>query len=955
MLQRQIMFKQLEELQRQKKLQELNDQRQQNVINQQSVIHDKQASGVQYAPLINGTPVRDASQMFMFGNGNTNLVQGFQNRLPYSQAQNQVLRSMGLASQPVDAHSFSNLSHFQGAIHESTGEQVDTISRSSLSDQYNVSYQAKNMFGPGFSQGLDMGSQTGNDQQEFGRGHEQDINPSQDFTSLDPLEQKFLFSTDDDSLGGFGSMFDDTDNSQALPSLQSGTWSALMQSALEETSSTDTGVQEEWSGLSFQNPELSNDNQPPNIMESGKNLPSWQNNNFQNASSLTARQEDLKSSNASSSFPSFQQSHKEGGGFEASAQAQRFSHLQVHQRPGGHDGEFGFVHDASSNGEEFNKGVLPSKASDMTTLRSSESSGMSAIVDRPADFPTADSNSQTSRHMLELFHKVDKLREYRHSAPSTNFESLSTNVMPKPETADAQTPSNNYSAPPFGFRLASPTQRPPVNYFGLSQISRPPDTSHIVQLKDQDGQRSLMFEGQQVSNSMRKYNTSVDNPSQPNLSGMGSYKTISGSPSASDVSHSRIETTSEVPKESGVANNVLEASGHVLNSQGFDYSRGQEGKFLLEEDAFPGRANANASLKKVHISPLNPTYSDPNARPTLKKEMVDSDPKAPQLNSVYENYRNLLMASAEREDQMVKRSSNPSLHDASQPRIDNSFVQMNLADTSQNGIVKPLSGTNTFAVNQSSSPYMQYIDVPKQPLPVYQSKKRKFSTYELLPWYKEVTQGSSRLQDMSIAELEWAQAAIRVPEKLKEHGEASGDSPSMVHPKKRIIFTTQLMQVLFRPAPAAILSADATACYNSVTYFAARFALGDACGLAKHSHMPCDISDSLSDKKDISKRSGENLSKTVEDFIDRAKKLEDELLRLENGGSYLEIRMETQDLERFAVINRFAKFHSRAQMVVAEPASSGGPSTVPKLYPQRYVTASQMPKIVPAGHNCISL
>nr|GEX92792.1 aspartic peptidase A1 family [Tanacetum cinerariifolium]GEY04560.1 aspartic peptidase A1 family [Tanacetum cinerariifolium] len=61
--------------------------------------------------------------------------------------------------------------------------------------------------------------------------------------SLDPMEQNFLFDTDDNSLGGFANMFEDeTDNSQAFHSLLSGSLSALMQLALEETSSTDTWV-----------------------------------------------------------------------------------------------------------------------------------------------------------------------------------------------------------------------------------------------------------------------------------------------------------------------------------------------------------------------------------------------------------------------------------------------------------------------------------------------------------------------------------------------------------------------------------------------------------------------------------------------------------------------------------------------------------------------------------------
>ncbi|KAK9067188.1 hypothetical protein SSX86_014513 [Deinandra increscens subsp. villosa] len=904
MLQRQIMFKQLEELQRQKKLQELNDSRQQNVFNQQSLLQNKQASGAQYAPLINGTPVRDPSQMFMFGN--TNLVHGFQNGSPYSQAQNQILHSTGLPSQPVDGHSFSRFSHFQGPTRESNSEQVDTLSGSSMSDQFNVSYQTR----------TDKG---------YSKGQEQDIiNPSQEFTSLDPMEQKFLF-TDDENLGGFGNMFEDNDNVQGIPSVQSGSWSALMQSALEETSSTDTGVQEEWSGLSFQNPEPSNDNQPSSLMENAKNQTLWQNNNFQSAHSLNSRP-------------------------EASAQVQRFSPLQVHQGLSVPAGEYEFVNGIPNNGRDFKKGLLPdnqrqSKASEATTFRSSDSSGMSAIMDRSADFPAPDLNSQTSRHMLELLHKVDKFREYKHGSQSAYTDSPPTSEMPKAETTDAFNPSNNASTPQyFGLRLAPPTQRPPVNYFSLSQISPQADTSHLVSLKDQDSQRSSLFESQQVSNLTRQSSVWVDIPSQQTLSGVGIHKAPSGSPSTSDVANSRIVTASEAPKNSDSqmyvkgGNDLLEASRHVLNSQ-------EEGKIPFKEESFSGRAEVNASsLKQTHSSPLNPTYSDPNTRAAVKNEKVDSDIHVPlltsmsQLTSVYENYKNVLVPSSARESQLVKHSSHPLLQDGSQLHRNNAFVQLNLASTSQHGSVWPVTGTSSLAVNQD--------------LLVSHSKKRKFSTQELLPWHKEATKGSPGLQDISVAELEWAQAAKRVPEKLKEESEALGNSSWMFHSKKRIILTTQLMQVLFRPAPAAILSVDATTCYDTISYFAARLALGDACSLANHSNTPCDISDSLSGKAAISKGSGDrNLSKIIENFIDRAKKLEDELLRLENGGSVLEIRMETQDLERFSMINRFAKFHSRPQMVAPDPSSSG----VHKFYPQRYVIASEMPKIVPQGHNCLSL
>ncbi|KAJ0694509.1 hypothetical protein HanPI659440_Chr15g0609611 [Helianthus annuus] len=773
MLQRQIMFKQLEELQRQQKLQELNGSRQQHVLSQQSLIPNKQALGAQYAPLINGTPVRDASQMFMFGN--TNLAHGYQSGFPYSQAQNQVLQSMGLASQPVDGHSVGQFFNLQGETRESTGEQVDTNSRSCVSDQFNVSYQ-----------------------------QEQDIiNPSQEFTSLDPLERKFLYDTNDDNLGGFGNMFDDTDKEQAFPTLQSGSWSALMQSALEETSSTDTGMQEEWSGLSFQNPEVPNDNQPSGLMESGKNLTPWQN----------------------STLSGIQQSHKEAGEFE-------------------------FVNDASNNGTEFKKDVLSGNqrhsASDVTTFRSSDSS------DKSAGFPAPDLSSQTSRNMLELLHTVDKFRGYKHGTQSAYTNSDPTNeMMPKAENTDVFTPSRNSSGLQYSGLMMGPTaQRPPLNYFDLSQISQQVDNSHLVTLKDQDGRRSLIFEGQQVSK----------------------------------------------------------------------------------------------STKQTHISPLNPAYSDANTRTAVKSEKADSDTKVPQLTSmsqltsVYEKYKTMLMPSAASDGQSVKNSSHLSLQEG-YPLYGNSpSVQMNLASTSQYGRVWPVTGTSSRASDQD--------------LLVPQSKKRKFPTYELLPWHKEAAKGSSRPHDMSTAEVEWAQAAKRVPEMLKEEAAALG----MVHSKKRVILTTQLMQVLFRPAPAAILSDDAAKCYNTLTYFAARLALGDACSLSNRVYMSCNTPESLSVKASISKGSGDqNLSKIVEDFIKRAKELEDDLLRFENRGSVLEIKMEAQDLERFSVINRFAKFHSRAQMVVAETASSGGASAPPKLYPQRYVKANPMPMTVPQGYNCLSL
>lgn len=51
----------------------------------------------------------------------------------------------------------------------------------------------------------------------------------------------------------------------SFSSMQSGSWSALMQSAVAEASSSDAGIQEELSGLSFQNTDSSIGKQPSNL------------------------------------------------------------------------------------------------------------------------------------------------------------------------------------------------------------------------------------------------------------------------------------------------------------------------------------------------------------------------------------------------------------------------------------------------------------------------------------------------------------------------------------------------------------------------------------------------------------------------------------------------------------------------------------------------------------------
>uniref|UniRef100_A0ACD5X0R0 Uncharacterized protein n=1 Tax=Avena sativa TaxID=4498 RepID=A0ACD5X0R0_AVESA len=85
------------------------------------------------------------------------------------------------------------------------------------------------------------------------------VAPASGGASLDPTEEKFLFGDDEDSNWGallkgdnnHGSSVDNDNLGGALPSMQSGRWSALMQETLQPTPSKNS-PKEEWSGLSLQ-------------------------------------------------------------------------------------------------------------------------------------------------------------------------------------------------------------------------------------------------------------------------------------------------------------------------------------------------------------------------------------------------------------------------------------------------------------------------------------------------------------------------------------------------------------------------------------------------------------------------------------------------------------------------------------------------------------------------------
>ncbi|XP_042947392.1 uncharacterized protein LOC122280518 isoform X1 [Carya illinoinensis] len=260
-------------------------------------------------------------------------------------------------------------------------------------------------------------------------------------------------------------------------------------------------------------------------------------------------------------------------------------------------------------------------------------------------------------------------------------------------------------------------------------------------------------------------------------------------------------------------------------------------------------------------------------------------------------------------------------------------------------------------IEKLSSPHLLLPDVTDQSL-VVRSKKRKSAPSGLMPWHKEL-EVSQMLLNISAAELVWAQTVNRLIEKVEDE-EAVEDGSLMLRTSRRLILTTQLMQQLLPPPPAAVLSTDPSSHYESVPYFIARSALGDACSAISCSgsdtRVPPDSGKPLSEKLATFGRIDGQYLKVMEDFIGKARRLENDLSRLDNRASMVDLRLECQEQEKFSVINRFAKFHSRGQVDGAETSlSSDTNANSQKSFPQRYVTALPMPRNLPDRVQCLSL
>ncbi|XP_047314761.1 uncharacterized protein LOC124918763 [Impatiens glandulifera] len=836
MLQQHLMVKQLQE-----------HQRQQNYSNQLPPINNKHASGNQYLPPINGTPIRDLSQMFPHGSMNSvqsissPSLQDFPNGFIYSEDRDQDPHPIGLNPQPIDA----SFGFTQNQVGTTQTLQSD-FNNPFLGNHFNVY----------------------SDQLPISDGDFKPIqNVRQRSTSLDPLEQKILFNAEDTnwnaSFGTGNDVFDQSDDTSSFPSLQSGSWSALMQSAVAEASSSDNGMQEEWSGLSFQNMEISVDNQPSGFADDGKQQVGWADMN--------------------ATFPGFHQSHNDLDSSFKTAQQFLKTEEMSHQLDK-------TVENYQKGGETYQKQNKNDNIGDDYLCNPSQH-----IVRENEVFES-----------LWPHDKCDSQQPVTGKNQKTSFQNL--------------TEMESLHSKKAGDQCVTAQTRQDMVEHG-QQVSCSRNQTYVSQFSFTEPNLSTKFSAVNLNEIPQNFGMKLAPPSQ-SLAGSNSQIGNSTNAQAFSKAQSQKSFTCATPLV------PISESFPILESVPINPSSSVSG--IPPQMEFFARVSSNPEILMGH----------PKEQGASLTSALDPQVCLQMAPSWFEHYRNL------KNGQMSATMTNAST------------IHANAAVSSKDGSGWPIM-TKALDVAKLVAPSEKEVNRTSI---FVGSKKRKTATPRLIPWHKDVEHGSSLLQNISMTQLEWAHATNRLAEKVEVEGGTIERVQQPHRSKKRIILTTGLMQQIFRPAEASFLSSDAYSNYDSTICFTAKLALGDACGLTSLTKsdscsISTDASKMICKQDDGSERNSEVVfSKFVEDLDKRAKKLETDFLRMEMTASITEAKLEFEELEKFAIINRFAKFHCRVQSPVASSSSSGTTALSLLKHPQRYVMAFPMPRdSVPDVTHCLSL
>ncbi|XP_076954010.1 uncharacterized protein LOC143628259 [Bidens hawaiensis] len=401
--------------------------------------------------------------------------------------------------------------------------------------------------------------------------------------------------------------------------------------------------------------------------------------------------------------------------------------------------------------------------------------------------------------------------------------------------------------------------------------------------------------------------------------------------------------------------------------------RGQQVAVLLGDSEIPGSTISSDKVDRSLVSP--PAY--PLSKDTLASNQngptarIENSHISPQMApSWFDHYGTFKRGKISLQPLKVSGSLETTAHASKEPSASGA------ADTSQDGFIwKPPVSDHQL----TSQPLQPNIAV--QSLVTVRPKKRKWSRHDICSWLKEVSGSSKNLQGVWTASNEWCEATNRLMEKagyltflyieVEDDGELIEEAP---RPKRRIILATQLMQQLFPPPPSGLLSTEAILNHEAVAFYAARLALGDACNLVSCvSHRKSNLisnnskeSEKIDDKskesgkiddksKEYEKYDDNRLSEAVEDCVSKGKRVESDFSRLDKRASILDLRLEIQDVEKFSMINRFAKYHGRGQADGESSSLSDKTPNAPKSFPQRYVIAVPLPKNLPERVQCLSL
>ncbi|CAN4100376.1 unnamed protein product [Withania somnifera] len=483
----------------------------------------------------------------------------------------------------------------------------------------------------------------------------------------------------------------------------------------------------------------------------------------------------------------------------------------------------------------------------------------------------------------------------------------------------------------------SPSQQIPVRNINL-----------IQQMNDSQGREPIVkyILGGSPANSasMQRDIEAFGRSLKPNLSNQ-SYSLLNQS---QDIKHVEIDPSNRACNRMKVAGSntgapqVPSGDAEMLGFSGpEDLQRSissQQGRTMSPQDVlalYPDYSQSSTHSNNTNCVTLEQTQINPELEPSWFNQCRTL--KNGQMLHMYDARKAAAMKTVEQRFTMGECSS--SLHAL------NTMLQI-MPATSDRSIIGNIgrnSVPSSAAVEHFSSPTLP-VNVGHQHL-ILEPMKRKRATPENTPWHKEVSADSQSSQTISLADREWARAANRLTEKVKEGIGFNEEGAPGFKAKRRVILTTQLMQQLLPSPSAAILSAEANSEYESVAYSISRLALGDACSMVYCSNgdmnMPRDDKELLPGECITSQRINKDYyAKVVEELLGRSMRLESDFLRLDKRASVLDVIVDGQDQEKFGVINRFAKFLGRGQY---------------DGIPQRYVRALPIPKDLPSGVHCLSL